>query len=483
MKITTGLAASICIVTLASCGLGKARQSVSQIDRGMTKSQIVAILGQPRNKNVQENNREVWEYRFQDQLSEAVLAVNVTFEDGRVSKFDSKETAPQQPATIPYPTPSTPTPPPPVVIPDRIPEQYPAPRPEYYPGRGYRDRYEQEAEARAFEEFYQDVRSLIYTREQIQFIEDVARRSYFSTDQVARLVRIFSTDDQRLHVLRILTPRLRDSYNAYRLIELFEFMSTREEARRIIETYAPPMPRQYDPRYGGTLPQQEDFEEFIRGIERQTFTKDKLRYIRDAAQLNTFTVQQTSRLLKLFTWDKERLEVLEAIAPHLRDGYNAYRLIELFDFMHAKEQARRILGFSQDRGSYGRSFSRGGGGSIQEQVGEIGRRIDEQMNQTRDRIGQMTEHSTWFQPLLIQLRTEPSVEGRLNLLRTELRYHQLTTDQGMQLLRTYFSTDEDRLSALELIAPKLSDQSARGRFLDLFTYSEGKARASYLLGL
>lgn len=475
MKITTGLAASICIVTLASCGLGKARQSVSQIDRGMTKSQIVGILGQPRNKNVQENNREVWEYLFQDQLSEATLAVNVTFEDGRVSKYDSKETAVQRPATVSYPVPSTP---PPVITP----EQYPT-RPEYYPGRGYRDPYEQEAEARAFEGFYQDVRSLIYTSEQIQFIEEVAHRSYFTTDQVARLVRIFPTDDQRLHVLRILTPRLRDSYNAYRLIELFEFMSTREEARRIIETYAPPMPRQYDPRYGGTLPQQEDFEEFIRGIERQTFTKDKLRYIRDAAQLNTFTVQQTSRLLKLFTWDKERLEVLEAIAPHLRDGYNAYRLIELFDFMHAKEQARRILGFSQDRGSYGRSFSRGGGGSIQEQVGEIGRRIDEQMNQTRERIGQMTEQSTWFQPLLIQLRTEPSVEGRLNLLRTELRYHQLTTDQGMQLLRTYFSTDEDRLSALELIAPKLSDQSARGRFLDLFTYSEGKARASYLLGL
>ena len=121
MKITTGLAASICIVTLASCGLGKARQSVSQIDRGMTKSQIVGILGQPRNKNVQENNREVWEYLFQDQLSEATLAVNVTFEDGRVSKYDSKETAVQRPATVAYPVPSTP---PPVITP----EQYPTSR-------------------------------------------------------------------------------------------------------------------------------------------------------------------------------------------------------------------------------------------------------------------------------------------------------------------------------------------------------------------
>ena len=99
MKITTGLAASICIVTLASCGLGKARQSVSQIDRGMTKSQIVGILGQPRNKNVQENNREVWEYLFQDQLSEATLAVNVTFEDRRDSKYDCILPHPLYPTT------------------------------------------------------------------------------------------------------------------------------------------------------------------------------------------------------------------------------------------------------------------------------------------------------------------------------------------------------------------------------------------------
>ena len=51
------------------------------------------------------------------------------------------------------------------------------------------------------------------------------------------------------------------------------------------------------------------------------------------------------------------------------------------------------------------------------------------------------------------------------------------------ILRSYFSTDDDRLSALELIAPRLSDPSGRARFLDLFIYSEGKARASSYLGL
>ena len=79
--------------------------------------------------------------------------------------------------------------------------------------------------------------------------------------------------------------------------------------------------------------------------------------LQDAARFNTFTVRQTERILKQFNWDEERLQALEAIAPHLRDGYNAYRLIECFDFLDAQEKARRLLGLSQ-RGRYRGYLSR-----------------------------------------------------------------------------------------------------------------------------
>ena len=97
----------------------------------------------------------------------------------------------------------------------------------------------------------------------------------------------------------------------------------------------------------GQMEQQESFEDFVRAVERQTWDKDKINYIRDAAQRNSFTVQQVIRLLKLFTWDNERLPVLEAVAPRIRDGFNTYKLIEYFDFQDAKQKARRILGLTE----------------------------------------------------------------------------------------------------------------------------------------
>ena len=51
--------------------------------------------------------------------------------------------------------------------------------------------------------------------------------------------------------------------------------------------------------------------------------------------------------MKLFTWDNERLPVLEAVAPRIRDGFNTYKLIEYFDFQDAKQKARRILGLTE----------------------------------------------------------------------------------------------------------------------------------------
>ena len=58
-------------------------------------------------------------------------------------------------------------------------------------------------------------------------------------------------------------------------------------------------------------------------------------------------MNQTARILRLFTWDNEKLEVLESLAPRLRDSYNAYKLVDLFTFSSNQEKARRILGLTR----------------------------------------------------------------------------------------------------------------------------------------
>ena len=328
-KYTWAVVCLALVLIASSCGgVGKARSKVNQIERGMTKSQISTLLGAPRNKSVQEDGTETWEYVYTDILSRQ-LDVTVTFAQDRVSKYDSRQSVVEQDRHVS----SGPVVPIPSPVPTPVPGGYPDPR-------------VLEEEARAFEDFYGEVRRIPFEEERIGFIQSVARRSLFTVDQAGRLITLFHWDEQRLALLEALAPRLRNGYNAFRLLELFSYGPAQDRARQILER-VPPVPREYDPRYGGQVEPRESFEEFLSAVERQTWDKDKIRYIQDAARYNSFTVAQVARLLKLFTWDKEKLQVLEAVALRIRDGYNAYRLIDLFDFDSAQQQARRILGLTE----------------------------------------------------------------------------------------------------------------------------------------
>ncbi len=86
------------------------------------------------------------------------------------------------------------------------------------------------------------------------------------------------------------------------------------------------------------------FSQVYREVQRQTFTDDKIRYIRDVARRNRFTTQQTIKLLRLFSFDEEKLKVLACVASGLRDPRNSYRIVDQFSFSSSQQEARRLLG-------------------------------------------------------------------------------------------------------------------------------------------
>lgn len=90
-----------------------------------------------------------------------------------------------------------------------------------------------------------------------------------------------------------------------------------------------------------------DFDKLIEDIKDKTFTRDQIAYIKDAAYANRFSSKQVKQIIKLFSWDKDRLEALKALAPALNDGAYLHEIIECFDFSDAKNKARQILGIAQ----------------------------------------------------------------------------------------------------------------------------------------
>ena len=102
---------------------------------------------------------------------------------------------------------------------------------------------------------------------------------------------------------------------------------------------------QYDQRAQEEAEQ--EFKEFLSRIKSQTFTKYMIAYVRDAARYQRFSSLQVKRILQLFSWDSERLDVLKILAPAMTDGYKVPEIIDTFDFESKKDEARRILGITR----------------------------------------------------------------------------------------------------------------------------------------
>jgi hypothetical protein len=57
---------------------------------------------------------------------------------------------------------------------------------------------------------------------------------HYTCDQCARMMELFSFTDDKLHVLRIMAPRIVDARNALAIYNVFTFDSDKEEAALIM---------------------------------------------------------------------------------------------------------------------------------------------------------------------------------------------------------------------------------------------------------
>ncbi len=76
-----------------------------------------------------------------------------------------------------------------------------------------------------------------FSDDKLQVLQTWAPRYYFLSSQAARIVPLFSFEDNRLKAIKILYPRLLDKENAEELIKYLQFSSSREEIREWIREY------------------------------------------------------------------------------------------------------------------------------------------------------------------------------------------------------------------------------------------------------
>lgn len=78
-------------------------------------------------------------------------------------------------------------------------------------------------------------------------------------------------------------------------------------------------------------------------VNRQSFSREKVRVIGLAAARNYFSCSQVRGLLKSIAFERDRLDALRALAPRIIDRRNAHTILSVFAFSNSKQKASSML--------------------------------------------------------------------------------------------------------------------------------------------
>lgn len=193
------------LVTLSACGsLFYGTNNSLQVEPGMTKDQVTALLGKPSYRSFNDGV-EQWEYKSMNTSGREYDISIITFVKGRVESMNSF---------------GEPVPPPVNARPGIIIN----PRPEVIPVKPNR-----------FEQFYSNVKSEPFKDGKFKTLRIGVTNGRFTCAEVAQMMNLFSFDDDKLDALYIMGPHVYDFENYKTIIKTLSFMSSKEKAENYIE--------------------------------------------------------------------------------------------------------------------------------------------------------------------------------------------------------------------------------------------------------
>ena len=204
------------ILMFAVC-LSASAKGKRNVERGMTKQEVIAILGEPKLTSF-DMYGDKWEYDKCNYLFGDSKYITVFFDrNGKVVQYDTKIIEPNS-QTSNVQQPQHPTPP-------------------IYDGRcdpdGRMD-YGYCLDDASFSKLYNKVKQASFNDNKFDLIEVASLGCYYSCAQVVRIMKIFPFDDEQLKALKMMAPHIVDLQNTDLIYKVFSFDSEKEKAEGII---------------------------------------------------------------------------------------------------------------------------------------------------------------------------------------------------------------------------------------------------------
>ena len=204
------------ILMFAVC-LSASAKGKRNVERGMTKQEVIAILGEPKLTSF-DMYGDKWEYAKYNYLFGDSKYITVFFDrNGKVVQYDTRIIEPNS-QTSNVQQPQHPTPP-------------------IYDGKcdpdGRMD-YGYCLDDASFSKLYNKVKKASFDDNKFDLIEVASLGCYYSCTQVVRIMKIFPFDDEQLKALKMMAPHIVDLQNTGLIYKVFSFDSEKEKAEEII---------------------------------------------------------------------------------------------------------------------------------------------------------------------------------------------------------------------------------------------------------
>lgn len=204
----------------------------------------------------------------------------------------------------------------------------------------------------------------------------------------------------------------------------------------------PPAPAGSNPSLPYPTDDEAWFRELYQRVKEKPFKDGRLDVLREAARQSDFTCDEIIQLMKLFSFDDDRLEALTILEPTIIDRQNVDRIINSMTFISGEEKARNIL----NRKHYNSRLY-----------------TDAEINTLYDRVK----------------NAFPSSE-QLKTLQTGLSNRNITCKQCVKLL-SICNFDSERIKFLQIMAPHLYDYRNQQLIIDTMDFPSGKDEVRQLL--
>ena len=217
MKRNEVMALIVTTILMFAVCLSASAKGKRNVERGMTKQEVIAILGEPKLTSF-DMYGDKWEYDKYNYLSGDSKYITVFFDrNGKVVQYDTRIIEPNS-QTSNVQQPQHPTPP-------------------IYDGRcdpdGRMD-YGYCLDDASFSKLYNKVKQASFNDNKFDLIEVASLGCYYSCTQVVRIMKIFPFDDEQLKALKMMAPHIVDLQNTGLIYKVFSFDSEKDKAEEII---------------------------------------------------------------------------------------------------------------------------------------------------------------------------------------------------------------------------------------------------------